>query len=111
MRPTALEECLRQCKTNAVRNLAAALKVGVYAGGEGVFDYLGTVDECPLGTRAAAFGNDFHRYFLPSISFRRVSTAARSCWSIPLTMTEGSLATLTSGSSCWFSRKEPSARR
>ena len=30
---------------------------------------------------AAAFGNDFHRYFLPSISFRRVSTAARSCWS------------------------------
>lgn len=39
-----------------------------------------------------------------SMSSSRAFTAASSCWSIPLATVTASLATLMSGSSCWFSR-------
>ena len=60
MFPTALEKGWRQAQAYDVAYLTACLEKGVQTLGEGMLNYVVTIDQHPLGARGAALGYYFH---------------------------------------------------
>ena len=63
MVPASLEECLGKLQTYRMRYLTSGLEIRIEARGKGVLDNVGTVDQCPLCARTAAFGYYLHFFF------------------------------------------------